>query len=116
LGECDDRRVGQVDLGAVVDGQTDRVADRRSPGQEPKGVDAVRGGVVGRAVADHANEARRRGGRDLGVPGVVLDQPAEGGRLVANLGEIQGAGPRHRLRPQHAPPRRPARARSRAPR
>ncbi|TML70359.1 MAG: hypothetical protein E6G14_05235, partial [Actinobacteria bacterium] len=40
----------------VVDGERDRVAQRRPARNQPERVDAVRGGVVGRAVADQSHE------------------------------------------------------------
>ena len=78
LREREDGRAAQLELGAVVDGERDRVAQRRPARQQAEGVDAVRGGVVRRAVAGHAHElgaAPRRLAATAAYSSRVLEQP-----------------------------------------
>ena len=58
LRERDHDRAGEVELGPVVDGQRDRVAQGRPARQQAEGVDAVRSGRVGRAVGDQPQRRR----------------------------------------------------------
>ena len=57
LREREQARVAQVDLRAEVDGERDRVAERRQPGEQGEGVDAVGGRVVRGAVSGHPDQA-----------------------------------------------------------
>ena len=101
----------------VVDGERDRVAHRRPARQQSERVDAVRGGVVGRAVPDHPHEASvavshdRGDARDLRV---VLEQPSQRRRLLADLCEELGAGRGGRLSQRHVSLLRRSSARPRA--
>ena len=88
LRERDDGRTALLEPGAVVDRERDRVAQRRPAGQKAEGVDAVGGGIVGRAVAGEADQlgaAPRRLRGDRGVLVRVLEQPSQCGGLLADL-------------------------------
>ncbi len=90
LRERDCGAAGHVQLCAVVDGERDRVAERRPARKQAERVDAVRRGVVGRAVADHAH--RRRAavahlGGDLREAIARRQQPSQRRGLLADLRE-----------------------------
>ena len=110
LRERDHGRPAEVELRAVVDGEADRVAHRRQPGEQPERVDAERRGVVGRAVADHPDEARpasrpRRPARTRrGAP--------SSRRSAAGCSRISARYSAPGLRRRHGPRRRRGHARS----
>ena len=90
LRERERRAAGHVELGAVVDGQRDRVAQRGPAGQQPERVDPVRGSVVGRAVADHPDRRRVAPPHLVGDRGerrVAVEQALERVGLLADLVE-----------------------------
>ena len=109
---------------AVVDGERDRVPQRRPARQQPERVDAVRGRVVRRAVTDHPD--RRRACARASPPATRANVGAgararrsERVRLLADLGEeprprLARAASAAELSRRHAPALRRARARSRA--
>jgi hypothetical protein len=56
LGEPEHGRAAHVELGAVVDGQRDRVAHRGPARLQAERIDAVGRGIVRRAVSDHPDD------------------------------------------------------------
>ena len=92
LRECNDHRVGEIELRVVVHGQRDRVAHRGPARQQAERVDAVRRRGVGGAVADETHD---RGGpvhhrlRHGGKLRLVFEQPKERCRLLPDLAAEQ---------------------------
>jgi hypothetical protein len=90
LREREDGAAGHVELGAVIDRERDRVAQRGPTGKKPERVDAVRRRVVRRAVADHADR-RRAALQDLRGDALelraVLEEAEERLRLLPDLCE-----------------------------